>query len=92
MKTLRQHADTLMGKCTIFNLLWWKWPLSQWPDLLYGIPGNFMIYPSNKVTPNLSMDKEQKNITAAFVDELVEIGPVQKLLEGGELYTNGLLK
>eukprot|EP00957_Ditylum_brightwellii_P074152 5634921-Ditylum_brightwellii.AAC.1 len=92
MRMLWCHVNTLKGERITLNLLWWEWPQSQWSDLLYSIPGNFMTYLSEKLTPNPPMTKEQWKVAAAFVDELVDIGAVQSILEGSKLYANGLLK
>eukprot|EP00957_Ditylum_brightwellii_P204436 15339243-Ditylum_brightwellii.AAC.2 len=85
-------GDTLLGKHTMLNFLWWEWPPSHWQSLHEGTPGNFLRYSDKKLTPKTHMDEAQKKGAAAFVDELQDLEVLTEVPPDAELCADGLLK
>ena len=67
----------------------WEFPPKHWAALREGCCTNFLVLPDACIQgDNAPMDQEQLDVSAAFVDELLELKIVQLLGEGQEVLTN----
>jgi hypothetical protein len=62
-------------------VLWWNWPPEHWAELRDGASMNFLQEPEPGLVENLVMTAEQLETATGFVDELIDLGVLQKPTE-----------
>jgi hypothetical protein len=75
----------------LLQLLWWEFPPEHWTALREGCRMNFLIQAEACIHDNATMDHEQLDVAAGFVDELLELKIVQLLGDGAEVLMNAPL-
>lgn len=73
------------------QLLWWEFPPEHWEELRDGCRMNFLDDPDPGLIDNSTMDGEQLDIAAEFVDDLTRIGVLEAVPEEVDLLANAPL-
>ena len=60
------------------QLLWWEFPCEHWNAVREGHSMNFLTEPEHMIQPNSKMMMEQCAISGEFVDELIDLGVLEK--------------
>jgi hypothetical protein len=73
------------------KLLWWEFPKEHWKPLREGSHMHFLRAPAPMIHDNAEMDKEQTQVAAKCVHELLDLGAVQTPAEGRIICTTAPL-
>lgn len=60
------------------QLLWWEFPREHWNEVREGNSMNFLTEPEHLIRPNSKMTTEQCALSGDFVDELIDLGVLEK--------------
>ena len=87
----RQNYTTEGADVKQLQLLWWEFPPEHWDELREGCDMGLLSVPEQTIHPNSPMDDEQREVAAAFVDELIQVGALRRPNLGEQLWTNAPL-
>jgi hypothetical protein len=59
-------------------ILWWNWPSEHWDELRDGASMNFLEEPPPGLVKNSEMTPEQLETATQFVDELIDLGVLER--------------
>jgi hypothetical protein len=79
LKRHRSNYDAEGARPTLLQILWWRFPETQWEKLRNGGSMNFLHEPAAGIHPNAKMNADEIAVAGRFVDELLLIGAVEKV-------------
>jgi len=88
---LRKYTKSLTTENITLNLLWWEWPTIIREEIRLGFPMNLASTPPLHLSDNPTYTQQEQKVAAEFVEELIQLGVVEEVLENESLLMNGPL-